>query len=117
MKKNFVEELKWRGMIHDIMPGTEELLSKEVVSGYIGFDPTSDSLGVTIAKASPPSFLRISSVPVTMLPHWSEPPSCSLTFLFFQSQSWIVSLRTSLSEFSVDGHTIAQHVLLLSYAV
>ncbi|MEO5570986.1 MAG: tyrosine--tRNA ligase [Bacteroidia bacterium] len=43
---NFVEELKWRGMLHDIMPGTEELLKKETVSGYIGFDPTSDSLGV-----------------------------------------------------------------------
>jgi len=44
--KNFVEELRWRGMLQDIMPGTEELLSKEMVSGYIGFDPTSDSLGV-----------------------------------------------------------------------
>lgn len=46
MKKNFVEELKWRGMLHDMMPGTEELLNKEMVIGYIGFDPTSDSLGV-----------------------------------------------------------------------
>jgi tyrosyl-tRNA synthetase len=46
MKKNFVEELKWRGMLQDIMPGTEELLNKEMVSGYIGFDPTSDSLGI-----------------------------------------------------------------------
>ncbi len=46
MKKNFVEELKWRGMLHDIMPGTEDLLNKEMVVGYIGFDPTSDSLGV-----------------------------------------------------------------------
>ncbi|MFY9310481.1 MAG: tyrosine--tRNA ligase [Bacteroidia bacterium] len=46
MKKNFVEELKWRGMLHDIMPGTEDLLNKEMVTGYIGFDPTSDSLGV-----------------------------------------------------------------------
>ncbi len=46
MKKNFVEELKWRGMLHDIMPGTEDLLNKETVSGYIGFDPTADSLGV-----------------------------------------------------------------------
>lgn len=42
----FVDELKWRGMLHDIMPGTEELLNRETVSGYIGFDPTSDSLGV-----------------------------------------------------------------------
>ncbi len=43
---NFVEELKWRGILHDIMPGTEELLTKETVSAYIGFDPTADSLHV-----------------------------------------------------------------------
>ena len=43
---NFVEELKWRGMIHDIMPGTEELLNKSKISGYIGFDPTADSLHI-----------------------------------------------------------------------
>ena len=43
---NFVEELKWRGMIHDIMPGTEELLKKEKSSGYIGFDPSADSLHI-----------------------------------------------------------------------
>jgi len=46
MQKSFIDELKWRGMLHDIMPGTEELLKKETVTGYIGFDPTSDSLGV-----------------------------------------------------------------------
>ncbi|MFN8207403.1 MAG: tyrosine--tRNA ligase [Bacteroidales bacterium] len=43
---NFVEELRWRGMIHDIMPGTEEQLKKEVTSGYVGFDPTADSLHI-----------------------------------------------------------------------
>jgi tyrosyl-tRNA synthetase len=43
---NFVEELRWRGMLHDIMPGTEELLNSGMVSGYIGFDPTADSLHV-----------------------------------------------------------------------
>ncbi|TYR35930.1 tyrosine--tRNA ligase [Sphingobacterium phlebotomi] len=43
---SFVEELRWRGMLQDIMPGTEELLNKENVSGYIGFDPTGDSLHV-----------------------------------------------------------------------
>ncbi len=42
----FVDELKWRGMLHDIMPGTEEMLNKGLVKGYIGFDPTADSLGV-----------------------------------------------------------------------
>lgn len=46
MPKNFIEELKWRGMIHDIMPGTEEALNKKVSAGYIGFDPTADSLHV-----------------------------------------------------------------------
>lgn len=44
--KNFVDELRWRGMIHDIMPGTEEQLKKEMTSGYIGFDPTADSLHI-----------------------------------------------------------------------
>ncbi|MGD2033737.1 MAG: tyrosine--tRNA ligase [Bacteroidales bacterium] len=43
---NFVEDLKWRGMIHDIMPGTEEQLQKEMTTAYIGFDPTADSLHV-----------------------------------------------------------------------
>jgi tyrosyl-tRNA synthetase len=44
--KNFIEELKWRGMLHDVMPGTEDELQKGMVRGYIGFDPTADSLGV-----------------------------------------------------------------------
>jgi tyrosyl-tRNA synthetase len=42
----FIEELRWRGMIHDIMPGTEEQLHKEITAGYIGFDPTADSLHI-----------------------------------------------------------------------
>ena len=46
MTTDFVAELKWRGMIHDIMPGTEEQLNKEMTSGYIGFDPTADSLHI-----------------------------------------------------------------------
>lgn len=46
MMKNFVEELRWRGMLHDIMPGTEEQLLKESTAGYIGFDPTADSLHI-----------------------------------------------------------------------
>ena len=41
-----IEELTWRGMIHDIMPGTEEQLAKEITSGYVGFDPTADSLHI-----------------------------------------------------------------------
>jgi tyrosyl-tRNA synthetase len=44
--KNFVEELRWRGMLHDIMPGTEDQLNKEATGGYIGFDPTADSLHI-----------------------------------------------------------------------
>ncbi|MDP4269852.1 MAG: tyrosine--tRNA ligase, partial [Bacteroidota bacterium] len=43
---NFVEELKWRGMIHDMMPGTEEQLQKEMTSAYVGIDPTADSLHI-----------------------------------------------------------------------
>ena len=43
---NFVEELRWRGMLHDIMPGTEELFNKEVCSVYLGIDPTADSLHI-----------------------------------------------------------------------
>ncbi len=43
---NFVDELKWRGMVHDMMPGTEELLAKEQVTAYVGIDPTADSLHI-----------------------------------------------------------------------
>src|SRR6187402_2999648 len=41
-----LDELKWRGMIQDIMPGTEDQLNKEITTGYIGFDPTADSLHI-----------------------------------------------------------------------
>lgn len=44
--KNLVEELRWRGLVHDMMPGTEEQLTKESTTAYIGFDPTSDSLHI-----------------------------------------------------------------------
>ncbi len=43
---NFIEELRWRGMLQDIMPGTEELLKKELTSTYVGIDPTADSLHI-----------------------------------------------------------------------
>ncbi len=43
---NFVEELQWRGMVHDIMPGTAECLEKEIISAYVGIDPTADSLHI-----------------------------------------------------------------------
>ena len=43
---NFVEELKWRGMIHQMMPGTEELFDKGMVTAYVGIDPTADSLHI-----------------------------------------------------------------------
>lgn len=43
---NFVEELKWRGMVHDMMPGTEEQLQKEMTTAYVGIDPTADSLHI-----------------------------------------------------------------------
>ena len=43
---NFVEELRWRGMLHQMMPGTEELLERETVTAYVGIDPTADSLHI-----------------------------------------------------------------------
>ncbi|MFW6352021.1 MAG: tyrosine--tRNA ligase, partial [Bacteroidota bacterium] len=43
---NFVEELTWRGMIHDMMPGTTEQLEKEMTTAYVGIDPTADSLHI-----------------------------------------------------------------------
>lgn len=46
MSNPFIEELRWRGMLQDIMPGTEEQLNKEMTSAYIGFDPTADSLHI-----------------------------------------------------------------------
>lgn len=46
MKINFIEELRWRGMLQDMMPGTDEQLNKEMTSGYIGFDPTASSLHI-----------------------------------------------------------------------
>ena len=46
MAKNFVEELRWRGMLAQIMPGTEEYLNTHMVSAYLGTDPTADSLHI-----------------------------------------------------------------------
>ncbi|MBW1764664.1 MAG: tyrosine--tRNA ligase [Deltaproteobacteria bacterium] len=43
---DFIEELKWRGMLHDVMPGTKELLEREMTTAYVGIDPTADSLGI-----------------------------------------------------------------------
>jgi tyrosyl-tRNA synthetase len=43
---NFIEELQWRGMIHTMMPGTEDQLAKELTSAYVGIDPTADSLHI-----------------------------------------------------------------------
>jgi tyrosyl-tRNA synthetase len=66
---NFIEELKWRGMIHDIMPGTEDLLNKEFTTGYIGFDPTSDSLhiGHMVQVMLLVHFQRAGHVPVALI--------------------------------------------------
>ena len=43
---SFIEELRWRGMIHDVMPGTAEQLEKEMTTAYVGIDPTADSLHI-----------------------------------------------------------------------
>lgn len=57
---NLIDELRWRGMIHDITPGTEEQLKKEMTTGYIGFDPTADSLHIG------------SLVPILLLVHFQK---------------------------------------------
>lgn len=57
---DLIEELRWRGMIHDIMPGTQEQLAKEMTTGYIGFDPTADSLHIG------------SLVPILLLVHFQN---------------------------------------------
>lgn len=58
--KNFVEELRWRGLIHDMTPGTEEQLQKEMTTGYVGFDPTADSLHIG------------NLIPITLLTHFQR---------------------------------------------
>ena len=60
MANSFIEELRWRGMIHDMSPGTEEQLDKEITSAYIGFDPTSSSLHIG------------SLVPIILLVHFER---------------------------------------------
>ena len=60
MKKDFIEELKWRGMLHDMIPGTDEYLRIKKTIGYIGFDPTSDSLHIG------------SLVPIVILKHFQN---------------------------------------------
>jgi tyrosyl-tRNA synthetase len=69
MAMNFIEELKWRGMIHDIMPGTGELLEREMTTGYIGFDPTADSLhiGHMVQVMLLVHFQRAGHVPVALV--------------------------------------------------
>jgi tyrosyl-tRNA synthetase len=67
--KNYIEELRWRGMIHDIMPGTEESLLEGVKSAYIGFDPTADSLhiGSLVQIMTLVHFQRCGHKPIALL--------------------------------------------------
>src|SRR5664279_5045920 len=66
---DFIQELKWRGMMHDVMPGTEEQLKKEMTTAYVGIDPTADSLhighlvGVTMLK----HFQRAGHKPIALV--------------------------------------------------
>ena len=66
---NFVEELTWRGMVHDIMPGTEELLKKEMTTAYVGIDPTADSLhiGHMVSVMMLIHFQRCGHMPVVLV--------------------------------------------------
>ena len=69
---NFVEELRWRGMLHDIMPGTEELLNKGMAAGYIGFDPTADSMHVgNLAQVIGADTLSAGGAPALCVGRWS----------------------------------------------
>jgi tyrosyl-tRNA synthetase len=66
---NFVQELKWRGMIHDMMPGVEEQLSKELTVAYVGIDPTADSLhiGHLVGVMMPRHFQRCGHKPLALV--------------------------------------------------
>ena len=67
--KNFVEELRWRGMIHDMMPGTEEMLCKEMCAAYVGIDPTADSLhiGHLVSVMALKHFQRAGHKPIALI--------------------------------------------------
>ena len=83
---NFIEELKWRGMIHDIMPGTEEQFEKEMTSAYIGFDPTSKSLHIG------------SLVPVMILVHLQRAGKTSISLCVKIPQlTSVPSINSSIS--------------------
>ena len=94
MAKNFVEELKWRGMLAQIMPGTEEYLNTHMVSAYLGTDPTADSLHIGhlcgimmlrhLQRCGHKPYLLVGGAtgPVVMLPHWSLPPNWRRTPYF-----------------------------------
>ena len=66
---DFVEELRWRGLLHDAMPGTQELLNTEQVTGYVGFDPTADSLhiGNLVPITQLMHFQRAGHIPVALV--------------------------------------------------
>lgn len=66
---NFIEELKWRGMIHTVMPGTEELLGKGMATAYVGFDPTADSLhiGHLVSVMTLKTFQRCGHKPLALV--------------------------------------------------
>jgi len=66
---NLVEELRWRGLLHDLTPGVEELLMREQVSGYIGFDPTADSLHIG------------NLVPIMLLVHLQRAGHCPIALV------------------------------------
>ena len=69
MTKNFIEELQWRGMIHDITPGTEEQLQKEMTTAYVGIDPTADSLhiGHLVSVMMLKHFQRVGHKPIVLV--------------------------------------------------
>lgn len=99
MANAFIDELRWRGMLQDIMPGTEEQLNKEVTHGYVGFDPTADSLHIG------------SLVPILLLVHLQK--AGHKPYALVGGATGMVGDPTGKSE---ERNMLSEDVLLLNVA-
>ena len=82
--ENLIEELRWRGLIQDIIPGTEEELIKEPITAYVGFDPTADSLHIG------------SLIPIIVLVHFAKISGISPSLWLEVLQAWWAILRAKV---------------------
>lgn len=83
---SLIEELKWRGLLHDIMPGTEELMAQERVKAYVGFDPTADSLHIG------------NLVPIMLLVHWQRAGHTPIALVGVQLEWWVTPAAKLLND-------------------